>query len=242
MSVWPLFLLQLVIFVALVVVLRYVFNQHQAKAVAHLQGLNAEYTRRHEELKQRTEQAEQQYTEQVSRAKAESEQLVRQAKQEAEASRGKLLDEARRESERIVQQGLESRDAFRKELEQAMERRAIERACELLQHSLPVELRQTLQSHWAEELIEQGLSQLDRLNADEAIQEAKLVSAFPLSSQQRQALQRRLKERLGREVGLSESTDAALVAGIVITIGSLVLDGSLSSRVQQAARNAKRES
>ena len=242
MSFWPFLVLQVIIFIALVIVLRRILSQNLINAAAHLQGLNAEYTRRHEELKQRMEQAEKQYSEQTARAKIEGEQLVNLARQEAESSRAKLLEEAHRESERIVQQGMESRDAIRKELEQSMERRAIERACELLQTTLPRPLREEIQSYWLEELLQNGLNQLDRLKVEEQVHEARVVSAFPLKSEQRQTLCKRLREKLGCDMTVSEETNEQLVAGMTITIGSLVLDGSLSSRVQQAARHAKRES
>jgi F-type H+-transporting ATPase subunit delta len=65
-----------------------------------------------------------------------------------------------------------------------------------------------------------------------------VVSAFPLSAAQRQALTRWLSERIGRDITLSEQVDERLVAGLTITLGSLVLDGSLASKVRQAARRA----
>ena len=45
-----------------------------------------------------------------------------------------------------------------------------------------------------------------------------------------------LKERLGRDVTVTERIDDRLVAGLTMTIGSLVFDGSLASRVQEAMR------
>ena len=239
MSFWPFLVLQVAIFIALVVVLRRILSHNLTNAAAHLQGLNAEYTRRQEELKHRMEQAEHQYNEQTARAKMEAEQLVSQAHQEAESSRAKMLEDARRESERIVQQGLESRDAIRKELEQSMERRAIERACELLQTTLPRSLREEIQSHWLDELMQNGLTQLGDLKTEELVREARVVSAFPLNSKQQELLCKRLRDKLGPEMMLREETDERLVAGLTITIGSVVLDGSLFSRVQQAARHAQ---
>lgn len=238
-TLWPFLVLQVVIFVTLVVVLRHVMTKNLVAATAHLQGLNAEYARRHEELKTRLEEAGQQYREQMAKAKTEAEQLVVQAKQDAEASRSRLLEEARHESERIVQQGLESRDGLRRELEEQMERRAIERACELLHDALPEQLRQTIQAFWVEELIQNGLAHVERLPAEERVQEARVVSAFPLNATQRAALKARLKDKLGREIDVKEETNDRLVAGLTITLGNLVLDGSLSSKVQQAIRHAQ---
>ena len=238
MGVWPLLVLQAVIFVALILVLRKVLSQHFTNAAAHLQGMSSEYVRRHEELKKQIEAAEQQYREQMAQAKLEADRIVSQAKQEAESSKATLLEEARTESERIVQQGMETREALRREIEQQINTRAIGRACELIQQALPGQLQQEIQSHWLDELIKHGLSPLNHVKAQEQIKEAKVVSACPLSAQQRTTLNTWLKERLGREVPLKETVDEQLVLGLTLTLGSLVLDGSLSSKVQRAAQQA----
>ena len=239
MSFVPFLMLQVAIFIGLVVALRLILKRNLTDAAARLQSLSVDYTRRHEELKQRLTEGEQQYREQMARAKAEAEQLVARTKQETEAGRAQLLEDAHLESERIVQQALESRDALRNELQRAMEARALERACELIQETLPGELRHAIQARWLEELLRNGLAELDRLKADEALSEARVVSAFPLEPAQREALRGRLLERLGREIAVTEEVDERLVAGLTITLGSLVLDGSLSSRVRAAARHAQ---
>ncbi len=238
MSFLPFLILQVVIFVALVVLLRRILSHNLTDATAHLQSLSAGYAKRHEELKQRLGEAEQQYREQMARAKVEAEQLIQQARQEAEASKTRLLEDARTESERIVHQGLQSQDALRKEIEQKMESRATERACEIIQEVLPGQLRREIQSHWLDELVGNGLAQLDRVQMAEHVQEARVVSAFPLNKDQRNVLRAWLKEKLGRDIPLNEEVDEQLVAGIVMTIGSLVLDGSLASKVRKVARHA----
>ena len=235
---WPLFVLLLVVFVAMLIVLRYVLGRHYLNAMARLQSLGADYSRRHEELKQRAEEAQQQYQEQMAKVKTEAEQLLLGARQEASTTRAKSLEDARLESERIVQQALETREALRKEIEQTMEARAIEHACELLQVALPEPLRREIQARWLEELMRNGTSQLDRLKTDESVTEARVVSAFPLTTEQRSALREKLQHTLGGAITVNEETDDRLVAGLTITVGSRILDASLSSRVQQAARQA----
>lgn len=239
MSFWPLLVIQLVVFAGLVIGIRRLLSRNLTDASTHLQGLNAEYARRHEELKTRLEEAERQYKEQMARAQAEAEQLIAQARQEAESSRAKLLEEAHAESERVVQQGLQSRDALRKEIDHMVDVRAIERACELIQQVLPGQLREDIQSHWLDELIHNGLAQLDQVRTEEQVTEAHVTSAFPLNEDQRRALHERLKKKLGHEITMTEETSAQLVAGLTITIGSVVLDGSLASRLKRAARQVQ---
>ena len=231
--------LQVLVFFALMFLLRRMLSHNLTDAAAHLQALSAEYTRRQEELKKRVEQAEQQYGEQMTQAKTAANQLVTKAKQDAESSRLQMLEEARLESERIIQQGLGSRDALRKELEQAMELRAIERACELLQEALPEAIREAIQSRWIDELFRNGFAHLEHLRDTEQAGEVKVVAAFSLSPEQQQRLQQRLQEALGRPVVMTAAVDPTLVSGLMITLGSVVLDGSLASKVKQAARHAQ---
>jgi F0F1-type ATP synthase delta subunit len=240
MAFWPLLTIQIVVFLVLVVGLRRLLTKNLTSASLHLQRLNAEYTKRHEDLKQRVEEAERQYKDQMMRAKTEADLVAAQAKQDAESTKTRILDEARGESERIVRQALDSQDALRKELEQAMEARAIERACELIQQSLPGELRQAIQSQWLDELIQNGLQQLDALKTDDGLREVKVVSAFPLNDAQRRVLQERLKKKAGHEVTLVEEADERLIAGLILTLGSLVLDGSLASKVRGAAARVRK--
>ena len=235
---WSLFLLLILLFIGLVALLRYLMKQNFTDAAGHLQALSDDYAKKQEELKQRLQQSEQQYEEQIARARTEAERLVTEARQDAESLRTRRLEEARLESERIVQQGMESRDALRKELEQQLEGRAIQRACELIQEALPEAFRREIQQRWLEELFRHGLAQLDHFKSEEAIQDVKIVSAFPLAKEQREALKTRVKAALKQELPLTEQVDPKLVAGLVITIGSLVFDGSLASRIQQAVRKA----
>ena len=233
---WPLLIIQIVVFGIAVTVLRRVLSRNFVDAATRLQDMSAEYTRRHEELKEKLAESEQQYQEQLSRAKAEAERIIASARQEADMAKAGRLEEARLESERIVRQGLESRDGLRKELEREMEKRSVERACELIGDALPADLRRDIQGRWLEELFHNGLAQFDRINKEEAVQEVKIVSALPLTKEQRELLHTRLKERLGRDLKLAEQVDDHLDAGLMITVGSLVFDGTLASRIRRAVR------
>lgn len=236
---WPLLVLLVVIFGGMVWLLRYILSRHYLTATTRLEGLSAEYLRRQDELKKRLEESERQHKEHVAQAKAEAEQLLAQAKKEAEAARTRLVDQARTESERIVQQAMGSREVMRKEIEQGLNQRISERASALVHAVLSGGGREALQSHWLEELLRNGLSQFKGAPLPEDLREAKVVCAAPLTPAQRETLRKRLKEQVGRELTLKEETDERLIAGLVITLGSLVLDGSLASRLQQALRHAQ---
>ncbi len=63
--------------------------------------------------------------------------------------------------------------------------------------------------------------------------DAEVVSAQGISDEQKKAIAKALKERLGREVNLTTRTDEALLGGAVIRAGDLVIDGSIRGRLNR---------
>ncbi|AOU99411.1 ATP synthase F1 subunit delta [Acidihalobacter yilgarnensis] len=77
-------------------------------------------------------------------------------------------------------------------------------------------------------------------DAAEGTIEAEAISAYPLDETQRESLVAALKRRLGKNVNLSTREDSALLAGVVVHAGDLVIDGSLKGRLGQMARAMSR--
>lgn len=64
-------------------------------------------------------------------------------------------------------------------------------------------------------------------------QAAEVVSAQPLSSEQKAALSAALKQAVGSDVAVEEKVDPDLLGGLVVRIGSRMVDGSLKTKLQQ---------
>ena len=229
--------LLIVMFVAAVVILRRLMAQHVTTATTHLHALSQDYLRKHEEFKKRLEEAQRQYDEQLGKVQEETRQLKDQALKEAELLRQQLLGKAREEAERIIQQANQARDTMRHELTQAVDERAAERACEILQDALPQDLRHTTHTQWVEELIHHGLAKMERPNGREAAREARVATAFPLTPVQRKHLLEQLQTVIGSGVTVEEAVDPRIVAGLIITVGHLVFEGSLFSKFREATRH-----
>ncbi len=240
-SIVPLIVLLVVISIVMIMMLRMTLRSQVSNATTHLQELSQEYLKKQEELKAHLESVDRQYQEQVAKAKTEIDRLRTQAEQEMEVDRQRVITHAREEAERIVRQAMESRDALRRELEQSMERHVIDQACALIQQTLSPEFRQQVHTQWWDELTQDGFGGLDRLCVDESVQEAHVRSAFPMTREQQQHLQHRLRAKLNRTLTLHEEVDPSLVAGFVLSLGSVIIDGSMASQLQKMARRAQGE-
>ena len=69
---------------------------------------------------------------------------------------------------------------------------------------------------------------------------AEVTAARPLSDAQTEALRRTLRERVGRDVELEVAVDESLIGGLVVKVGSRMVDTSIRARLA-ALQNAMKE-
>ena len=68
---------------------------------------------------------------------------------------------------------------------------------------------------------------------------AEVISAHPLSDDQVEALKAQLRTRTGRDVTLDRSVDSSLLGGLVVKIGSQMIDSSIKTRLNTLAHAMK---
>lgn len=68
---------------------------------------------------------------------------------------------------------------------------------------------------------------------------AEVVTAHPLTDTQLKALAKKLKEREGREIKLKASVDPEILGGLVVRIGSTMIDSSIRTRLNSLAQAMK---
>ncbi|KEQ53611.1 F-type ATPase subunit delta [Sphingobium chlorophenolicum] len=68
---------------------------------------------------------------------------------------------------------------------------------------------------------------------------AEVTSAHPLSKTQITALQKSLKARVGRDVAVDARVDPAILGGLVVKIGSQMIDSSIRTRLNSLAQAMK---
>lgn len=68
---------------------------------------------------------------------------------------------------------------------------------------------------------------------------AEVISAHPLDAAQSLALKSRLRTRVGRDVNVTYSVDPAILGGLVVKIGSQMIDSSIRTRLNTLANAMK---
>lgn len=236
MLIVSLVLLQIIIFGGLIFILRKVLNQNVILATKHLDELNQDYSKKEQEIQKRLEDLKQKTHEILSRAQAEAQKLKETTTKQAEAERDDILGKARTKGEEMMKQADKARQILLSEIDERIAKEAVGKACELTQYVLPEELKQIVHTHWVNELIKKGFDQIEKLSVAEDVNEVIVKSAFDLDEEQRKLLSKKIKEVLSRDIALKETVDPNMVAGVIITLGSLVLDGSFKNKIQEQAK------
>lgn len=68
---------------------------------------------------------------------------------------------------------------------------------------------------------------------------AKVETAQTLTEPQKQALAEKLSKTIGRPVSIEETVNAELIGGVVVTLGSLMIDDSVKSKIERMGRDMK---
>lgn len=68
---------------------------------------------------------------------------------------------------------------------------------------------------------------------------AEVTSAYPLSDAQVAQLKQQLRQRVGRDVAVGLSVDKSLLGGLVVRIGSQMIDSSIRTRLNTLAHAMK---
>ncbi len=231
--------LQLGLFAVLVLFLRVILSRNITRATTHLHSLNEDYAQKIDEARKRMQEADKYYDETILKAKAEAEKTKVQIIKEAQTTAETLVAQSRKQSEDILAQANRARDLMLQEIEQRIEEGAVARGAELAQAVLPGEVTVEIHARWVDELLKSGLGDLGRLHVPPEISKAEVRSAHPLTAEQRRSLARVLKEKVHRDLEIVDRVEPGLIAGFRVTLGSVVIDGSLEHKIKEAVRHAQ---
>jgi len=83
--------------------------------------------------------------------------------------------------------------------------------------------------------------QIARQMEEKAVEYGGRIFKLPMSEAQRARLEGVLKEKFRKDAVLQEQVDNSLLAGLILKMGSLEIDGSLRNRYQEAVEEVKKE-
>lgn len=227
---------QIVTFGVLALILhRFMYSAYKGE-LTRLQDLSLEYKNKAEQLAEDMRKAEDAHRARVEEAEAEIRELRNSIQAEAGKQREEVLLRARSESDRIISAAMGVKDRVRKELEEDIARKSVEFACDLIQGVMSADNMKWFHQGLVKEIIAAiGRVDAKRFQSIEGENMVLVRSPYNLDAAHEKDLEKIIGDKLGRQVLVKQFTDEAVIAGITVKLGSLVIDGSLAGQLKQTA-------
>ena len=231
--------IQVAVFAVLILILKGVIQRHFGTASSNLEEMTRKSEEHLTEAKKKAKEANAYFDETFSKAKTEAEKIRQQLIDEGLKEKQGLLDRARKESEAIMERARSAHKLLEENWNQELTGKAREVTFEILQAVLPEKVHHSLHSEWVKDALDSNFEGLNHLNVPEDVVRVEVVSAAPLTEVQKKALEGKLREKIGRGIEIDEKIDEKLILGFRLSMGTVVIDSSLSWKLKEMLRNEK---
>jgi len=242
--IFQIIIVQIITFVTLVLILRKILISSSYNETSRLQKLNEENAKKSKDLARKIAAAENEYTVKMEQAEDEIRELKNKARKEVEEIKAAIIAKGKTESEQIIAHALNSKKEIRAEIEEEMKDKSIAFSCKIFQKVLSSDEQKLVFDGLLESVFKEmekidkdRLMAIDFGEASEGVAEVK--SSHPMSAQQKQKLEEILSSKLDQKIDIKEIVEREVIAGIVICLGSFVIDGSLLERFRKAVEEMK---
>lgn len=242
-NVWT-FLFEVINFVVLVYVLRWLLYRPLHEAIDRRREANAKAQADAEKARQEAAALQQQLNEKIAVFEKEREGLIRTARSQAEAERKTTIAEAERiarlrHEDLELQLQRERTDALQA-LHDELVQSAVSLAARFLHEASSATLEQQLTGRLIEELEHLPDDERQRFRGELGAGDAAIVeSAADLNGAVVQGLEAAIESLAGRKVSLSVQIRPELIGGLRLRLGGHVWDASLASGLVEVAPAAR---
>lgn len=231
--VLSLILLQVITFVVILLVMRFLFGSQLKSALTRLQALHQESLEKEDVLNKELERARAQTEAEINRAKEEADLIIENAKRSAEKIGLEAGERTQGEAKKMVAEAVDKAKRIEAEIVASAEEKAVCLAQDLIRFTFAQEDQKTLHAQLIDRLIGE-LQKVDKERLAIRVDRAEVLTSLALTLEEKQNLEEVLTAKLGTPVTLEEKVDPSLVLGMVIKLGGLIIDGSLKNKLNRA--------
>ena len=233
-----LLILQVITFVAVVFLLRFLFSNHLKSALSRLNMLHEENLAKEEELNSELKRAKEESQAQIQRGKEDAELIIEEAHKEATRVSLDMEIQAKAQVDKIIAEGKIEAEKLKESVVKNIQAQSIELASKLITELL-TEIDKTALQHEFVNSIIQEISRLPQEQFSIKSSQAKVTSSLPLLDRQREELASVLSNKMGSSVELIEELNVKLIGGLTVEVGGMIIDGTLKNKLQRIIAHLK---
>lgn len=236
----PIVIAHIVVLAVIIFIIKRLLLGDTTRAMHRIQQVESDVRKKEEGIRRQIAEHEEAFARKKTEAEEDLEKRREEAEKEAARTREQVVAEARKEADRILEQARRNEEKLRDQVMLEMEEKAVDYAARIFHLVFSERMTEAVNKAFIDELLD-ALDEVDGSTITVDAAEAEFTTSHPLDEEQKQRLQRLLAEKFGAEVEVNESVKEDLIAGMILKLGSLEIDGSLLNRYQEAAVEAKKE-
>lgn len=230
----------LFVLVILILVIKRLLLGDTVKAVERIGQAETEIRKREESMRREMDQHEKELAERRRRSDEEFESRHEESERKVARLKEQVLEEARREAADMLEKARRNEKRMRDQALHELEDRAVELAGRIFQLVFSERLNERLNRQFTDELL-QAIGETDVGEITVEGDGLDIQSSHPLESDQKERLTTLLAEKFSVRTEIRETVRKELLAGLILKLGSLEIDGSLLSRYQEAVAELKKD-
>ncbi len=235
----PLVLLHVVVLVLVVVFIRMVIGGMASRTIRQVRQVEDEVQKREDEIKRDIAEHEQAFATMKDEADREIQGHKDESRREVARLKEQALAEAKAEGAKIIELARQNEQKLRDQIARQMDEKAIDYGGKVFNLVFSDIMTASLNGQFVSELMD-ALRDIDKGSITVEGTAAEVTVSHPLDPAQHKELEGVLREKFGDGVTLTEATDASLLGGLILKLGTLEIDGSLRNRYQEAVHEVKK--
>ena len=232
---WFVFFIVLM-FITFIVIWNRLMSTRVSVETQHLEDISQDYIKKQQDAQKKMEEAEILSQQMINQAKEEALTMRKDILQSAQDEKEKIIQQAKQQADDTVEQAEKTRHMLITEIDRRISLEAIKKAAQLLGRSLPRDVCQLLHERCVKAVLDTGFPALQTVDVPSDVDRVIITSAFELTANYKKVLLDMIKKKIPLDLIVTDGVDEDLIAGFVVQIGHLVLDGSLRHTVQGKAR------
>ena len=235
----PIVVTHVIVLVAIIIIIKRLLLGDTMRAMERISQVEVDVRKREESIRREIEEHEKEFAKRKAEAEEEIQKRTDEAQKEATRHREQTISEARKEADRILENATKSEERIRAQVMLEIEEKAVEYGVQVIKLVFSDKITAELDKHFIDELLD-ALEQVDASSITVDTSQTEFITSHPLDMAQKARLEGVLAEKFGASVKVQEKIRQDLLAGMIIKLGSLEIDGSLLNRCQEAAAEVKK--
>ena len=227
-----LIIVQVIVFVIIIVFLKKLLYTETEKETGRLKTLKNEFSAKEKELQVKIEAAQSQAAEKIAKAEEDARKYMEAKEKEADEVKQELLLKARNQASDIVKAAVNAKSKIREEIELDIKKDVPGAAVRIIREALSPATIELIHNELVEEVIDR-IKTLDKGMFTMASDRGELLSPYPVKNPKKEKIVSAISEKTGHTVSLVDKDSEGLVAGIIVKLGALMIDGSLENKLRQ---------